>query len=39
MSPGDEVLVQLIRNGDLIELSVVLGSVDADLAESKAKQY
>ena len=37
MSPGDEVLVQLIRDGDLIELSVVLGSVDAALAESKSE--
>lgn len=37
MSPGDEVLVQLIRDGDLIELSVILGSVDADLAESKSE--
>lgn len=35
MSPGDEVLVRLIRDGAILELPVVLGSVDSALAESK----
>ena len=35
MSPGDEVIVQLIREGKVLELTVVLGSVDSALAESK----
>lgn len=35
MSPGDEVLVQLIREGEVLELPVVLGSVKASLAQSK----